>query len=218
MGLVHTPRTLFAIGKGLARRRNAGSSSALGGIGEENPFITYCRAGLFDCDYQMHMNNAAYLSHAEYARWELCAYNGLMQSMFQEKVNFLVGSTVVRYRREIRPVFRSFEIHSSVVRLDDRNLWVYHAFRYPEGGKDPGRIRAQVVCRGIAVQNRTVLDPRLYLKEKVGMDPAVIDSISQEEDDNTNNIMADLMDKYVSMEDVLKEAASKDDEEKGKNT
>ena len=68
VGIIHTPRTFIAVGKGLARRQSAGASASLGGMGAEHPYVSTGRAGLFDTDYLMHMNNAAYLSHAEYAR------------------------------------------------------------------------------------------------------------------------------------------------------
>jgi len=217
---MHTPRTLYAIGKGLARRRQDGTSAALlGGIGEANPFVSECRAGLFDCDYQLHMNNASYLLHAEYARWELCAYNGLMTSMYQDKVGFMVGGTAVRFRREIRPAFRKFEVHTFIAHIDERHMWLYHTFRYPPTEKDPGRIRAQVVCQGLAVQNRTVLDPRQYLVNTVGINAEVVEEMchvksttTSSSDKNAEDVMAELMDRYSDMEVKMKEASTKDDE------
>ena len=225
VGIIHTPRTLFAIGKGLAKRRSAGKTASLGGIGADNPYVSTGRAGLFDTDYLLHMNNAAYLSHAEYARWELCAYNGLLSSMFHDKVNFMVGGTAIRFRREIAPIFRQFEVHSFVARLDERHLWIYHAFRYPPGGKDPGRIRAHMVCQGLAIQGRTVLDPRMYLKDMVGIDADAVDALSSSSSSsdggpggatNEHDIFAELMDKYSAMEAVFKAATAKDDEELSK--
>lgn len=215
VGLVHTPRTLFSIGKGLARRRTAGeAASSLGGIGEHNPFVSTGRAGLFDTDYLLHMNNAAYLSHAEYARWELCAYNGLLHSMYHHGVNFMVSGTAIRFRKEVKPILRKFEVHSFVAHVDERHLWIYHAFRYPPGGNDPGRVRAHAVCQGLAVQGRTVLDPRMYLKDMVGIDADAIDAISSggSNEANDQDIFGELIDRYSSMEEVFKAAATKDDE------
>lgn len=217
VGLIHTPRTLFHIAKGLAKRRSDGAASALGGIGQDNPYVSEGRAGLFDTDYLMHMNNAAYLSHAEYARWELCSYNGLLGSMFRDKVNFVVGGTAIRFRREVAPIFRKFEVHSFVAKLDERHLWIYHAFRYPPGGKDPGRIRAHAVCQGIAIQGRNVLDPRVYLKDMVGMDPDIVDSLSctdggESEESSQRDVFSEMVDKYSEMETVFKTATALDDE------
>jgi acyl-CoA thioesterase FadM len=223
VGLIHTPRTLFHIAKGLAKRRSDGASSSLGGFGQKNQYISEGRAGLFDTDYLMHMNNAAYLSHAEYARWELCAYNGILSSMYRDNVNFVVGGTAIRFRREVAPIFRKFQVHSFLAQLDERHLWIYHAFRYPPGGKDPGRIRAHAICQGIAIQGRNVLDPRIYLKDMVGIDPAVVDSLVNVGTDGANDTTEDdvftaMMDKYLDLEAVFKTATTKDDEELAKKS
>lgn len=209
--LIHTPRTIHAIGKGLARRRTNLGQAHIGGIGTNNPYVSYNRVGIFDCDYLMHMNNAAYLSHAEYARWELCAYNGLMESMYKDNVHFVVGGTMVRFRREIRPVFRAFQVHTVLARVDERCLWMFHTFRYAPGGKDPGRIRAQVLCQGMAIQDRKVIDPRVYLKESVGLDAEIVDSISAE-GGSGDTTMEELMDKYGELEDYFRKTAAEDDE------
>jgi acyl-CoA thioesterase FadM len=218
VGLIHTPRTLFHIAKGLAKRRADGALSSFGGIGQQNPYISEGRAGLFDTDYMMHMNNAAYLSHAEYARWELCAYNGILHSMYRDNVNFVVGGTAIRFRREVAPIFRKFQVHSFLARLDERHLWIYHAFRYPPDGKDPGRIRAHAICQGIAIQGRNILDPREFLKDMVGVDPKVLDSTIGVGTDAVNDakeqdLFAAMIDKYSKMEAVFKTATAKDDEE-----
>lgn len=88
-------------------------------------------------------------------------------------------------------------------------MWIYHAFRYPTDGKDPGRIRAQVLCQGLAVKNREVLDPRKFLIESVGIDKDIVDELSHNSDDKT---MTDLIEKYSDMEEVLKRATTEDDE------
>ncbi|KAL3917712.1 MAG: hypothetical protein SGILL_004585 [Bacillariaceae sp.] len=216
VGIIHTPRTLYHVGQGFLKRNKDGAASALGGIGKEHPFVSTGRAGMFDTDYLMHMNNAAYLSHAEYARWELCSYNGLMQSMFQHKINFVVGGTAVRFRQEIG-IMRKFEVHTFLARLDERHMWLYHAFRYPPSGKDPGRIKAQVICQGIAIQGRTVVDPRIFLKDMVGVDSNLVDALSvskpeNDQDDSEDAIMGRMMDSYLDMENALKDATAFDDD------
>lgn len=71
MGLVHTPRVIFTIAKGLLTgkgklSRNIPTNSVLG-VGDN--FHSYqARAGVFDVDYLGHMNNASFLAHCEMAR------------------------------------------------------------------------------------------------------------------------------------------------------
>jgi len=58
MGLIHTPRVVASIGRGLYKRRMAegGVPPTKVGIGEENKHIYKARLGLFDVDYLGHLN------------------------------------------------------------------------------------------------------------------------------------------------------------------
>lgn len=213
VGLIHTPRTLYAIGKGLLKRRSAGDACAVGGIGPENPYVSTGRPSAFDTDYLMHMNNAAYLSHAEYARWELCAYNGLLQAMYQNNVNFMVDSNMIRFRKEIAPIYKKFEVHSFLARMDHRSLWIYQAFRFPATEKDPGRIRAHSLCQGITVKDRKIIDPRIFLRDMVKMDPEIVEAMSSEDDlKDEQEIFANMIQQYGEMEAVMRAAAGMDDD------
>jgi acyl-CoA thioesterase FadM len=71
------------------------------------------------------MNNAAFLSHAEYARWEMTTANGLLTSMYKTKTNYMVSSVSCRYRAELRPLFRKFEVQSMVSGMDEKHIWMY---------------------------------------------------------------------------------------------
>jgi hypothetical protein len=120
MGLVHVPRVIASVAKGFYRK---GIDKSVG-FGLDNPHIYQARAGLFDVDSFGHVNNAAYLTHAELARWEHSASNGLLNQMYNHGVGFYAVSTAVRYRRQIRPVFRKFQVDTTIAGIDDRNLWV----------------------------------------------------------------------------------------------
>lgn len=62
MGLVHTPRTIASICKGLLnRRRDPTEGLRVMGIGEANRHVYHARLGLFDVDYLGHMNNGMYI-------------------------------------------------------------------------------------------------------------------------------------------------------------
>lgn len=223
VGLIHTPRVLLSISKGFLRRRfetkiTSKEISLQSGFGEGKSYLSYGHAGLLDCDGLMHMNNAAYLSHAEYARWELSAYSGLLQNLLKDRISLLVTGAAVRYRREIPfeliPFRSNFQIQSFVAHLDERNLWIYQGFR----GMDrdhaaeqlSGRLRGQVVCQGLLLQGGTVLDPRSYLTDKVGMDPTFLQDVCG--DNSGANVMMDLMNKFSDVENVFKEVAFLDDE------
>lgn len=125
MGIVHTPRVIATIAKGMMRQSKSSSKESTTRLGVVDPYKYYARAGLFDVDYLGHLNNAAYFSHAEYARWEMSAVNGWLPAMMKNNAHYYLTSASCRYRAEIRPLFRKFEIQTVVAGMDDKNLWMY---------------------------------------------------------------------------------------------
>lgn len=151
MAIIHTPRVIWSLLNGLRkhRARDVNNKAVLSaaqvaagvdgtttatttkeaktglGLRVDDPHRYYARVGIFDVDYLGHMNNAAFLSHAEYARWDMTAENGLLQSMYRTDTHFMVASSYCRYRAEMRPIFQQFQVETYVAGLDDRNLWMY---------------------------------------------------------------------------------------------
>jgi acyl-CoA thioesterase FadM len=113
MGLVHTPRVLATVAKSWLKRSSNPETRTR--IGLVEPHKYHARAGLLDVDYLGHLNNAAYFYHAEYARWAMSTENGWIQAMMKSNSHFIVTAQSCRYRTEIRPVFRKFEVESVVV-------------------------------------------------------------------------------------------------------
>ena len=67
MGLIHTPRTIVSICKGLLKRRREPLDTGAAGIGEGNRHVYQAKLGLFDVDYLGHMNNGT--QHRLYRWW-----------------------------------------------------------------------------------------------------------------------------------------------------
>lgn len=175
MGLIHTPRTIYSIAKGAMRKwRNGGGQSAIG-IGADNPHIYTSRVDLFDFDLYGHMNNAAYLTHAERARWEESAENGVLGSFVRSGAGAVLTSTSLRFRQEIG-IFRKFEIHSAFVALDDRHIWKTHTFRYAD--PNDNKVRAQVIAKMVFIKRGKVVEPRKFLLEDCNLDQALVDSMA----------------------------------------
>ena len=211
MGLVHTPRVIFTIAKGLLTgpgKLSGTKAHPIVGVGE-NIHSYYARAGVFDVDYLGHLNNAAYLAHAEMARWEMTAQNGILGIMARDGANFLVASTAVRFRREIRPLFRKFQIDSSLVAMDERYLWMVQNFRYPIEGRN--RVRAQVVVQGVVTRwkQKGVVNPQEFFRDTCGFDSDLVDSLSYPR--LANETTSHLLDSYSSLDKSYREAAAWDD-------
>jgi acyl-CoA thioesterase FadM len=247
MGLfVHMPRAVASIGKGLWKRRQrniqaAGTTAGrvdndglgLGlGLDKNNRHIYQARAGVWD--YALgHLNNAAFLTHAELARWQMIAEMGMVDKLWHDKILFLVASSSIRYRREIAPLWRNFQVESSIVSLDSKSkqMYFYQTFRYDDdNGSGSGenshhpqqeRIRAQVMTQTVlrCPKQGIILDPRAFLKDitnisnrmNMNSDPQTqthhdwIDGIS----DGTS--LQDMMDQHEKLQGTFQKAAAEDD-------
>lgn len=145
---------------------------------------------------------AAYLSHAEYARWEMCAENGLIEVMAREKSHFVVAGSAIRYRKEMRPIFARFAIESSICGLDDRIIWIQHNFR---STKSP-RIVAQVLVQGAVVRERQTVSPIDFFKNKLDLDGSVVDEMI-----TCDEAVALQLRDYAALDNSMRTYASIDD-------
>jgi acyl-CoA thioesterase FadM len=171
---------------------------------------------------------AAYLSIAEYARWNLTAQNGMLSAMYRHNIHFYVVGTTIRYRREIRPLFRKFQVDTTVCGIQGRTMYMSHKFRLPAKGDHPeSRVMAQMIVQGVAVQGggggkNVVVDFADFLKNKAGFDADVIDRVmlpaatTARDNDDGNSIgssgdLPEIIQRYLALEDAMKNDAAEDD-------
>ncbi|VEU43116.1 unnamed protein product [Pseudo-nitzschia multistriata] len=252
MAIIHTPRTLISIGRGILRRRRrlasansnidsadkAVASNFVGFVPAQtsvgsnvegnassidsntnntiNAHVYNCRANWFwDLDYIGHMNNASYLTHAEYARWEWTAETGALQAMYRTRTNFIVTSTAVRFRKEIAALRNAFEIHSLLRGIDEKHFWISQTFRNPSDE----RILAQVMVQAVAVRNRTIVPPRTML-DAMGLPGEIVDSLllpsnsdEQERSDFVDGENAmDVLARFMDLDEAFRHEATADDQ------
>jgi acyl-CoA thioesterase FadM len=143
------PRAAAALVRGYVR-----SGSAVPGLGVTTPHVAQARCGLLDVDIFMHMNNAAFFSHCELARWQLIAEVGAIPWIQRNKAVFLVGSTVTRFRREVRPL-QAFEVHTQVLGWDERSLVFEHNFRLSADSPP----LSQTLCRAVVKSKGKTVAP-----------------------------------------------------------
>mmetsp|Transcript_34108 Transcript_34108/g.82038 ORF Transcript_34108/g.82038 Transcript_34108/m.82038 type:complete len:267 (+) Transcript_34108:368-1168(+) len=231
MTLIHTPRVLWSIGKGLKTNRDilkkvppaatptataevnndADQASLLlsGILPEAPPHLYHGRAGLFDVDYLGHMNNASSLTHAEYARWNWTAQTGMLTRLMKADTHFMVTSAAVRFRRQIRPFGRKFQVQTKLEAIDDDTFWVYQTFRYPELNND--RIRTQVAIKGVATQKGKVVSPRLVLEDLMDIPSDVVDTMMIENMNSTNAMTKEFDDDGGDVGDDLQRKGDNDE-------
>ncbi len=228
MAILHTPRTIAAISRGILKRRRAlaaapSTTTSLPFVGvapygrmsdgNNDPHVYKSKLNvLFDADYLGHMNNASYLNHAEYARWEWTAENGTLDTLYKSGMHFVVTNTAIRFRKEISVRERAFEIHTNLLAIDDRHLWMQHTFRSPTIQNKMGRIMAQVGVQAVAVQSRNVVSPSALL-EKIGVSSDDIDSLKwmdDSEEANSEDTMTFLK-QFQNLDDAFRKEAAVDD-------
>jgi hypothetical protein len=213
------------------------------GLGlKHDPYMYRSRAGLFDYAFG-HMNNAAYLTHAELARWEMLSYTGLLLHGARTSTHLVVAGTAVRYRQEIRPFLCPFEVETFFAGIDRRYVWSVHNFRRRrQGTKDrrkgeddsaDERIRSQIIVPCVWVRKGSVVEPASYLID-AGVDKATIDSLlsfgeedadhqqsrsndSSDEKQQGVGSMSDMAVRYAALEEWMRRYASIRDNERARD-
>ena len=83
----------------------------------------------------------------------------------------------------------------------------YHTFRHAAEGDD--RVRAQLLVKGMIIENRKPMDPREYLEKKVGVtDLAVLDSLKRP---STDASLEEMMVAYEALDGAQRKVAALQD-------
>ena len=112
-----------------------------------DPVTLHFRALPADCDANLHVNNARYLSLMDLGRFALVGRMGLGASMLKQRWGAIVGAMELEFLKEI-PLFSAFELSSRIVGWDPK--WVYIEQRFERGGKLAAVGRVQGLFRGRA--------------------------------------------------------------------
>ncbi|ETI32553.1 hypothetical protein F441_20528 [Phytophthora nicotianae CJ01A1] len=140
-------RILWNVGAGLVHRA-LNKAHIRPGMGITYPSVWRARPGFLDCDINLHLNNASYLSNMELARWHFCAVTGILGNIARQRRALLVASQAVRFRHPIPP-FRPYEIRSQLVFADAEWMYFLHKFQCPTTGK----LYAEGLCRASCRQD-----------------------------------------------------------------
>lgn len=93
-------------------------------------------------------------------------------------------------------------------------MWISHNFRLPaaqgEINKD-SRVMAQMIVQGVAVKGRDVIDPGHFLKDKVGIDADLIESLTMPNVAHKSQIVQEMIERYTALDESMKKAAAEDD-------
>lgn len=125
------------------------------------------RAGFFDCDANLHVTNARYLSLADLARFDLLARLGFFPLLTRRGHRILLGTTCLRFRRDV-PLFARYTVRSRLVGWDEK--WLYNEHLFEIGG----RAAVVVLAKFLVIDgSREKLSPREALGRMLGADGLV---------------------------------------------
>jgi acyl-CoA thioesterase FadM len=109
----------------LAIRQHIHPLPRLGILGEDSLRM---RVWPNDIDFNLHLNNARYLSIMDYGRTHLLARTRLLEHIVRSRWQPLVGAVWVTYRRSL-PLFSLFTLTSRLVCWDERWFYIEQNFR-----------------------------------------------------------------------------------------
>lgn len=105
------------------------------------------KAGLFDIDYNLHVNNANYLKFMERGRIEQALAAGLFKPMLAGHCRLLVASTEISYIREVRP-YQPFTLHTRLIGWDGKYLYYDQRIEKQSVLHTHALVRMAVICAG----------------------------------------------------------------------
>jgi len=101
-------------------------------IGTADADVLRLRVWPADIDFNLHLNNARYLSIMDYGRIHLLARGGLLRMILKEKWTPLVGAVWMTYRRPL-PLFARYELATRLVCWDKRWFYMEQIFTGEDG-------------------------------------------------------------------------------------
>lgn len=108
-------------------------------------------------DFNLHLNNARYLSVMDYGRTHLLARTRLLERVIRGRWTPLVGAAWVTYRRSL-PLFARFTLGSRLVCWDKRWFYIEQIFTGAEGLAAVGWVKGALRGADGTLAPQTVLE------------------------------------------------------------
>jgi len=105
-----------------------------------------------DLDFNLHMNNARYLALMDLGRLDLWRRAGLVRVILKHRIQAVVGSTNIRFKRALRP-FQKFDLITSIKTWDERAIYMEQRFEDKDG------LVANAIVRVVCLNSSGVMAP-----------------------------------------------------------
>ena len=126
-----------------------------------------CRARVWPhlIDYNLHLNNANYLTCLERGRWKLFRDIAWFKPLLQNRINLVIASLEITFIRELR-LLTGFNIESRILSWDEKYIYVEqrvlvkgklhsHALVKLAGVSKGRRVLSETICEALDVDYKT---------------------------------------------------------------
>jgi acyl-CoA thioesterase FadM len=110
-----------------------------------------------DVDFNLHLNNARYLSVMDYGRMRLLARVGLLKPVLKARWAPVVGGVWITYRRSLR-LWARYTLATRLVGWDERWFYFEQCFTGAEGLAAVGWVKGALLDKAGAVNTQRILD------------------------------------------------------------
>jgi acyl-CoA thioesterase FadM len=125
------------------------------GILDEDPL--QMRVWPNDIDFNLHMNNARYLSMMDFGRIHLLARTRILGHVISSRWTPIVGAVWMTYRRSL-PLFARFSLSSRMVCWDERWFYIEQTFTAEAGLAAVGWVKGMLLSPAGNVEPQKVLE------------------------------------------------------------
>jgi len=126
-------------------------------IGALDTDVLRMRVWPADIDFNLHLNNARYLSSMDYGRVHFLARSGVLGPVLKERWAPVVGAVWITYRRSLELGAR-YELATRLVGWDSRWFYMEQVFTGDEGLAAVGWVKGALRDRNGVVAPQRVLD------------------------------------------------------------
>lgn len=110
-----------------------------------------------DLDFNLHVNNARYLSFMDLGRTDLLLRVGMARVAYRERWRPVVGNINIRFRRSLLP-FRHFTLQTRLLGWDEKWIYLEQRFESARGVHAVAMVQGVFVGRDGSVPSHIVLN------------------------------------------------------------
>jgi acyl-CoA thioesterase FadM len=110
-----------------------------------------------DVDFNLHLNNARYLSVMDYGRIRLLARVGLLTPILKARWAPVVGAVWITYRRSL-PLWARYQLASRLVCWDERWFYMEQTFTGTDGLAAVGWVKGALIDKAGTVAPQKIMD------------------------------------------------------------